>query len=184
MHPAFLGGPPQPIGVSVGRVDAVGRTRRVGDVVVIAHCAKQPARNGPRPVRPGESVVVVHGVEMNHVSNCFWLLMQFVRCARSLALASAGSSMAAKIAMIAITTSNSIRRECESPGWAFIMVAGGPEGSVRSAGAKSSSTFISTSRLFSLEPTFPQKAAARLRLKNGPQASVQIQIHPHPAGRQ
>ena len=40
---------------------------------------------------------------------CFRLFMHCVRLARSLALASAGNSMAARIAMMAMTTSSSIR---------------------------------------------------------------------------
>src|SRR2546423_13614182 len=40
---------------------------------------------------------------------CFRLLVQLMRCARALARASAGSNMAARMAMIAITTNNSIR---------------------------------------------------------------------------
>ena len=40
--------------------------------------------------------------------SCFWLLMQDDCVALSLALARAGSNMAARIAMMAITTSNSI----------------------------------------------------------------------------
>src|SRR5258708_14656355 len=39
---------------------------------------------------------------------CFRLLVQLMRCARALARASAGSNMAAKMAIMAITTSNSI----------------------------------------------------------------------------
>ena len=41
--------------------------------------------------------------------SCLTLLRQEMRLARSLALASAGNSRAARIAMIAMTTSNSIK---------------------------------------------------------------------------
>ena len=41
--------------------------------------------------------------------HCLRLLVQEMRLARSLALASAGSSKAARIAMMAMTTSNSIK---------------------------------------------------------------------------
>src|SRR5882757_8371709 len=41
-------------------------------------------------------------------SNCFMLLMQEMPCARILAFAKAGNSMAARIAIMAITTSSSI----------------------------------------------------------------------------
>src|ERR1035438_10563506 len=40
--------------------------------------------------------------------NCFWLLRQVTRSAFCLAFASAGSNSAARMAMMAITTSNSI----------------------------------------------------------------------------
>lgn len=43
------------------------------------------------------------------MASCFRLFMQTVRLAFSLALAKAGNSIAARIAMIAITTSNSIK---------------------------------------------------------------------------
>src|SRR5437773_7066892 len=39
---------------------------------------------------------------------CFWLFMQAVRCAFALDFANAGSNSAARIAMMAMTTSNSI----------------------------------------------------------------------------
>src|SRR5437899_11834688 len=39
---------------------------------------------------------------------CFRLFVQLMRCARALARASAGNNMAARMAMIAITTNNSI----------------------------------------------------------------------------
>src|SRR5713101_2872897 len=41
--------------------------------------------------------------------SCLWLLRQFVVFARSLALLSAGNNIAARMAMMAITTSNSIK---------------------------------------------------------------------------
>jgi len=41
--------------------------------------------------------------------NCFWLLAQAAPVAFNLALASAGKSMPARIAMIAMTTSSSMR---------------------------------------------------------------------------
>src|SRR5437764_14954225 len=40
---------------------------------------------------------------------CFRLFTQLMRCARALARASAGSNMAAKMAIIAMTTNNSIK---------------------------------------------------------------------------
>ena len=40
--------------------------------------------------------------------SCFWLLTQVIEWALSLARLKAGSSMAARMAMMAITTSNSI----------------------------------------------------------------------------
>ena len=40
--------------------------------------------------------------------NCLMSLMQAICCARNLALANAGNSIAAKMAIMAITTSNSI----------------------------------------------------------------------------
>src|SRR5260370_42655104 len=47
---------------------------------------------------------------MLHASvSCFWLLKHVAACALNLALDKAGSSIAARIAMIAMTTSNSIR---------------------------------------------------------------------------
>src|SRR5690348_3325826 len=46
---------------------------------------------------------------MVHASvSCFWLLKHVAACALSFALLNAGSSIAARMAMIAITTSNSI----------------------------------------------------------------------------
>ena len=42
---------------------------------------------------------------------CFWLLVHLACCAFRLALARAGSSIAARIAMMAITTSNFDQRE-------------------------------------------------------------------------
>src|SRR3954462_15098217 len=39
---------------------------------------------------------------------CFWLFRQAVRCALALAFANAGSNSAARMAMMAMTTSNSI----------------------------------------------------------------------------
>src|SRR5580700_11192963 len=42
-------------------------------------------------------------------SNCLWLLMQLARCPFSLAAARAGNNKAARIPMIAMTTSNSMR---------------------------------------------------------------------------
>ena len=41
--------------------------------------------------------------------NCFWLLAQAAPVALALALANAGKSMPARIAMMAMTTSNSMR---------------------------------------------------------------------------
>src|ERR1700692_1648173 len=41
--------------------------------------------------------------------NCFWLLWQLASVALSLALANAGKSIAAKMAIMAMTTSNSIK---------------------------------------------------------------------------
>ena len=41
--------------------------------------------------------------------HCFWLLMQLMARAFARALLRAGSSMAARMAMIAMTTSNSIK---------------------------------------------------------------------------
>src|SRR5262245_17751511 len=49
------------------------------------------------------------GYISQHNCICFMLLMQLVRSAFSLARARAGSSIAARIAMIAMTTSNSMR---------------------------------------------------------------------------
>jgi hypothetical protein len=46
---------------------------------------------------------------VNAKANCFWLLRQEVSVARSLALLSAGRSRPARIAMMAMTTSSSIR---------------------------------------------------------------------------
>src|ERR1017187_7784784 len=43
------------------------------------------------------------------VASCFWLLMQAAACPLSLAADKAGSNSAARMAMIAITTSNSIK---------------------------------------------------------------------------
>src|SRR5260370_9057588 len=43
------------------------------------------------------------------IANCFWLLRQVVIVALSLARLKAGSSIAARIAMMAMTTSSSIR---------------------------------------------------------------------------
>src|SRR5438132_11580728 len=40
---------------------------------------------------------------------CFRLFVQLLRCARALARASAGSNMAARMAIIAMTTNNSIK---------------------------------------------------------------------------
>src|SRR5258708_37030339 len=45
---------------------------------------------------------------VNARPHCFRLLMQFVRLARSFAFAKAGKSIAARIAIMAMTTSNSI----------------------------------------------------------------------------
>src|SRR6202012_2732897 len=42
-------------------------------------------------------------------ASCFWLLKHVACCARFLAEAKAGNNMAARIAMMAITTSSSIR---------------------------------------------------------------------------
>src|SRR5579859_3568785 len=50
--------------------------------------------------------------------NCLMLLMQSICCARNFALDNAGSNIAAKMAIIAITTSNSISVNaagCDSP---------------------------------------------------------------------
>jgi len=45
---------------------------------------------------------------VNEISHCFSLFLQVVRCACSLARANAGSSMAARMAMMAITTNSSM----------------------------------------------------------------------------
>ena len=47
--------------------------------------------------------------------NCFWLLIHCASCARALALLSTGSSIAANMAMIAITTNNSIKVKAGAP---------------------------------------------------------------------
>src|SRR5882672_3856956 len=49
------------------------------------------------------------------MANCFWLLMHWTRLAVALARASAGSSKAARIPMMAITTSNSMRVKPQLP---------------------------------------------------------------------
>lgn len=49
------------------------------------------------------------------IASCLWLFKQLIRCARALALDNAGSSMAAKMAMMAITTSNSIKVKPRPP---------------------------------------------------------------------
>jgi hypothetical protein len=47
---------------------------------------------------------------MDHANtSCFWLLRQFALAAFNLALLKAGNKSPARIAMIAMTTSNSIR---------------------------------------------------------------------------
>src|SRR5437773_12552807 len=48
-----------------------------------------------------------HVLKANPV--CLRLLVQLIRCARALARASAGNNMAARMAMIAMTTNNSMR---------------------------------------------------------------------------
>src|ERR1035441_2395160 len=53
------------------------------------------------------------------VPSCFRLFMQAIRLAFSFALARAGSSSAAKIAMMAITTNSSIRVKARQPGAGF-----------------------------------------------------------------
>ena len=57
--------------------------------------------------------IIVSSLSLEYInaatSNCFSLLMHAAPVALSLALLSAGSSMAARIAMMAMTTSNSIR---------------------------------------------------------------------------
>src|SRR5881394_579397 len=51
---------------------------------------------------------------------CFWSLVQAMRAARALALARAGRSSAARMAMMAITTSSSIKVKPRRPGKEFL----------------------------------------------------------------
>src|SRR5258708_10782895 len=54
---------------------------------------------------------------MTHASvSCFWLLKHVAACALSFALLKAGNNIAARIAMIAMTTSNSIRVKAQHSG--------------------------------------------------------------------
>src|SRR6266404_3051659 len=54
---------------------------------------------------------------MTHATvSCFWLLKHVAACALSFALLKAGSNIAARMAIIAITTSNSIRVNAQAPG--------------------------------------------------------------------
>src|SRR5882724_876663 len=54
--------------------------------------------------------------------NCFWLLMQMADCALRLAAASAGKSIAARMAMMAITTSSSMRVKAGGVGFFFHLI--------------------------------------------------------------
>src|ERR1700728_3076564 len=76
--------------------------RKSGLAGVSAPCAPSPPLNG--------NFVLLSPLYIVHASpNCFSLLWHLVPCAWDFDLARAGSSIAARMAMIAITTSNSIR---------------------------------------------------------------------------
>jgi hypothetical protein len=61
-----------------------------------------------KPVRPRQTIFVIVATRFNATPNSFKSFTSTMRHARCLADASAGSNSAARIAMMAITTSNSI----------------------------------------------------------------------------
>ena len=63
----------------------------------------------PRNLQPIRAFVLVFGrINEVEVTNCLTLLIDLIRIAFSLAADKAGNNIAARIAMMAITTSNSI----------------------------------------------------------------------------